>query len=428
MTINQPNQPPPNPSPLQSKVERSSQAWRRLWMNIRSITPSGLGRALLVLTAMAGLAWLAVASWPALLPFIVGGVLAYIFLPLVDVLDWIMPRFLAALITMLLILFGIAGLIYVLVPPLINQVVILLQQIPPDLTIKDVSRQLIDAIQTLPPSARSFLANAILSATDRINTNINSVAPSLFSPTTILSFLNALGFILGLVVLPTWLMTVLKDKPRGSRSLDKLLPDTIRADFWAVLRIFDRSFGTFFRGQILVGILVGLVTYAGLRLMVLLGAPNSPYFVLLAVLAGLFQLIPEVGPIVNTILVVLLAYRINPMLALYVLGLYIAIQFILGSFLKGRIEESIIDLNPALLVLFMVALSQLGAFWLFLAAPVAGLSRDLFRYAYGRLGDPPRPAGLLPGEKLRVVSPAAAKAKRRAPLIYRRNQKPNSQP
>jgi hypothetical protein len=38
--------------------------------------------------------------------------------------------------------------------------------------------------------------------------------------------------------------------------------------------------------------------------------------------------------------------------------------------------------------------------WLFLAAPIVSIVRDLFRYAYGRLSDPPRPAGLLPDEPL----------------------------
>ena len=60
--------------------------------------------------------------------------------------------------------------------------------------------------------------------------------------------------------------------------------------------------------------------------------------------------------------------------------LSLAIQLVFGNLVKGRIEERIIDVNPALLVLFIVALGQLGFLWLFLAAPVAGAARDLFRY------------------------------------------------
>ena len=42
--------------------------------------------------------------------------------------------------------------------------------------------------------------------------------------------------------------------------------------------------------------------------------------------------------------------------------------------------------------------SQFGFIWVLLAAPLAVAVRDLYRYAYGRVSDPPRPAGLLPGE------------------------------
>ncbi len=411
------------PDPLQSRVENSRQAWKRLGLELLTITPKAFARALLVLGALAGLAWLAVASWPALLPFILGGVLAYVVSPLVDMFDWLMPRFFAALLGVLLVLFCIGALLWVIVPPLIAQMTILLQQIPPDTTLKDLSAQLIANIQNWPPSLRVLVASAITNAADRLKTNIDLIIPNLLTPTAFLRLLNAFGFILGLVVLPTWLLTVLKDKPRGRRALHHLLPAGRRADFWAVTRIIDRSFGTFLRGQVLVSLLVGLATYGGLKFLIRLGAPNTPYLVLFAVLAGLFQLIPEVGPLVNTVLVVLLAYLSSGLtLALYVLGLYVGIQFLFGSLVKGKIEERIIDVHPALLVLFIVALSQLGFLGLFLAAPVAGMVRDLFRYVYGRLNDRPSPAGVLPGAALPLEAPGkpASQATRRVPMVYQR--------
>lgn len=398
-------------------------------MTVGSVTPRTLGRTLLVLSALAGLVWLAVASWPALLPFIVGGVLAYIISPLVDVLDRLMPRVLAALLGVLLVLGAIGALLWAIVPPLVNQTVALVQQIPPDMTLKDLSEQLILRVQFLPPGVEALVVNGITSATDRLLENIRGIVPTMFSTTAIMRLLNALGFILGLVVLPTWLLTVLKDKPRAKRALGGALPTGLRADFWAVLRMLDRAFGTFFRGQALVALAVGLMTYLGLELLIRLGAPDSPYVVTLAALAGVLQLIPEVGPLVNIILAVFLVYKSSGALALYVLALYLGIQFLVGRLVKDRIEQRIIDVNPALLVLVIVALSQLGVFWLFIAAPVAGITRDLFRYFYGRLSEPPRPAGLLPGEPLPAgaAGQSNAQPRRRVPLVYRRMQSPPGQ-
>jgi hypothetical protein len=45
-------------------------------------------------------------------------------------------------------------------------------------------------------------------------------------------------------------------------------------------------------------------------------------------------------------------------------------------------------------------LGQFGLIWVILSGPIAAVIRDLFLYIYGRFDDPPRPAGVLPGEPL----------------------------
>jgi predicted PurR-regulated permease PerM len=409
----------------QERFESAQRAWKLLGMSLFSVTPKGLARGILMLGALAVLVWLSIASWPALLPFIVGGVLAYIVFPLVNFFDRLMPRYLAALLGILLVLGGFVALLWVIIPPLVSQTVALVQQIPPDLTLKDISNMLIVQLQFLPPNLKALVIEAINKTSAHMQENIHAFFPALFSTNSILQLMNAIGFILGLVVLPTWLLTVLKDQPRAQRTLLNILPTGIRTDFWAMMRIIDRAFGTFFRGQVLVGLATGLATYLGLRVLVRLGAPDSPYMVTLAVMAGLLQLIPEIGPLINILLTTFIAYRVSGMLALYVLGLYLSIQFLIGKLVKDRIEQRIIDVNPALLVLIIVALSQLGFFWLFLAAPVAGVTRDLFRYIYGRLSEPPRPAGLLPGEPLPARAPVqpTVPLQRKTPLVYQRMQK-----
>ncbi len=80
----------------------------------------------------------------------------------------------------------------------------------------------------------------------------------------------------------------------------------------------------------------------------------------LAVLAGFLQLIPEVGPIVNIVGVTLLALLTRGKLpALEVLGLYVGIQWLTGKLIADRFEP-MSDVHPAVLVLVIVALTQLG--------------------------------------------------------------------
>jgi hypothetical protein len=61
-----------------------------------------------------------------------------------------------------------------------------------------------------------------------------------------------------------------------------------------------------------------------------------------------------------------------------------------------------LHLNPAILMLMVYILRRYGVLWVVLSGPLAPLGRDLFLYVYGRFQEPPRPAGLLPGEPLPV--------------------------
>ena len=73
---------------------------------------------------------LVVASWPALLPFIVGAVLAYAVLPVANRLDAFMPRVLAALLAELLAVGLLLGVALVVVPPLLNGLIIVAGKLP----------------------------------------------------------------------------------------------------------------------------------------------------------------------------------------------------------------------------------------------------------------------------------------------------------
>jgi predicted PurR-regulated permease PerM len=105
-----------------------------------------------------------------------------------------------------------------------------------------------------------------------------------------------------------------------------------------------------------------------------------------------------------------------------VLVLFLGVQWFADAFISPRIEQRHVDIHPAVLALVVVLASQFGPLGLVLAAPIALVARDLFRYMYGRLAEPPRPAGLLPGE------PARAMGRRRLAPASRPLRSPTSPP
>src|SRR5207237_321897 len=84
---------------------------------------------------------------------------------------------------------------------------------------------------------------------------------------------------------PTWMFALLNDQRKGVRAVDRLLPDWLRPDFWAVARILDRTFRVYFRELVVMAVAVGLLTYLGLLLLARLGVQGIPFPILLALLA-----------------------------------------------------------------------------------------------------------------------------------------------
>jgi predicted PurR-regulated permease PerM len=153
------------------------------------------------------------------------------------------------------------------------------------------------------------------------------------------------------------------------------------------------------RGLVVEGIAVGVVTYVGLSLVEQVTSQYFEYKMLAAVLAGLMELIPDIGPFLWAIPVGLIGFTYSPQTGVAVIAAYVLGRWLVQKLIVSRFEERVVrGIHPVVLVVAIVALSQFGVLWLFLAAPLLTIARDLFRYVYGRFSEPPRPAGLLPDE------------------------------
>jgi predicted PurR-regulated permease PerM len=115
------------------------------------------------------------------------------------------------------------------------------------------------------------------------------------------------------------------------------------------------------------------------------------------------ELVPDIGPFLWAIPAAAIGFASSREMGLALLAVYLLERWLAHRLLVRRFNRRVVGgIHPAFLVVAIVALSQFGVFWLFLAAPVVAITRDLLRYIYGRVSEPPRPAGLLPGEPLPV--------------------------
>jgi predicted PurR-regulated permease PerM len=383
-------------------------------------SPRRIGRWLLILAALYGVGWLLWQARASLLPFVIGAVLAYMFLPLVNRLEGRVPRWAAILIVYALVLGLVFTFFAFIVPPLTEQFGQLIQALPDLATVQAWADVVVAEyrllLSSLPPAMQGEVeegvAGAITQGIDILRTNFLTYLRGIgtFLLTSVLSVANTVSFLLGFFLIPFWLFYVLMDQRAGRDTLDRALPGAIRADFWSVVTIVDHDFSGYLRGQLILGVAVGSASAIGLTILNLLGL-EVPYVLILAVVAGITELIPLIGPILGSIPAIILGFMDSPTTGLAVLALYVAIQQLENNFLVPRIVGESVGLHPAVLMILLVVCAQVfGVIGAILSAPLGAVFRDVFQYLYGRLSEPPTPAGYLPARIRREGVPAPPEA------------------
>ncbi|NJP06813.1 MAG: AI-2E family transporter [Chloroflexaceae bacterium] len=421
---------PDNPQ-LADAVQRSRNAWHTLFWRIQSITPGNLVRFLMVLGGLLALGYFVWSYRIALSPFLLGLILAYVTAPLVNALARFLPRTMAVLIIVVLELLFLLLLIAAIVPLVFQQLSGLLLNMPRGPELRAMFDDLTIWFQDLPPTTQEFLRSSFNSVTDTLRGNFMVFAQGIidFALASVFNMLNTFGFILGFLVIPTFLVSILNDQSKGVRAINRVLPNWFRADFWGIMRIIDRSLGGFFQGLLIQGIIVALLVYSGFVLINEMGLTFMPYTLLLALIAGLMYLVPAIGAILGTLPALAVSLTTEGSNTFLILGMFVLVHLIMGQLVNPRIENRFAaGVHPSVMVIAVVIFSQFGLIWILLASPMTVIIWDLFRYIFGRFGN--RPAGLMPEEPLPVPASAATTPRRsyRRRLLLARRRIRSSEP
>lgn len=420
--------PEPHGSPPPEQGD-SLASWYMLWRRIRGITPSVVLRLALVLCGLWVVGWVLMFSWAALLPFQIGVVLAYLLLPLVNILEKYIPRWSAILSIFMVGLVLLLAVIGLIVPLLVNQASEAVSNIPnvedPREQIDKIMTTFESYIATLPSDLRDQFDAAWVSLLTTIRENFTIYVQTVigFLMSSVFGLINTFTFVFGFLVIPFWLFYVLNDHKAGVRAVDALLPPWMRADFWAILRIIDRIVSSYLRGQIFLATVVAVASFMGLSLLQMFGVEGVQYKLLLAVIAGMMEFIPFIGPILGAIPAIIVGLFHSWETALAITLLYIVIQQLESNLLVPRVVGDSVSIHPGMLMFLLVVFSTFGFIWIVLAAPLAAVIRDIYWYVYGRVSYPPRPAGLLPREEL--PAPAEAPSPPAPPVIETQQATPD---
>lgn len=340
--------------------------------------------ALAMIAIVALLLWTARGALPA---FFVGLALAFVLDPAVTFLARRgMPRWAAVIVMYVAVVAVIWGLIAYALPPISRQGREFIEQLPElGAALADWEQGLVDWYEDLPlPGELRSMIDGQLAASGQA---IADLLRGLLAP-TLNAVLRAATFILGLIVVPVWLFFVLKDREGFSRSVAGALPPSWRADAENVLALLGRVGGRWVRGQLLLGLSIFLATVIGLTALTVVGFSEFGQFTLiLALIAGVLEWLPILGPIVAAVPAILIGLSIGFPAAIAAAVLYTAIQQLENQILVPKVMGDAIELHPAVMILSLVVGGALfGIGGAILAAPTVAAGRDLYRYGFHRFG------------------------------------------
>ncbi len=342
-------------------------------------------RTLLTLVILAILVWVLFSAATALVPFLLGALVAYILLPLVDFLDGHMPKFirggrfartLSISIIYLLVLGLIAGFMAYFVPLLTSQAKALGSQLP----------SLWEQVQSLLTyDLGDLLVGISPQIQETIRTNVEGALNSLVVAAqrgvvrTVTQLSATISFVIGMVIVPIWTFYVLHDNRYIARSFYEALPESIREDAHCILTIIDELLSSYLRGRLLICLVVGV---AATIVMVIFGIDKA---VLLGAVAGVTEIIPVFGPYLGAFAPVLIALIDRPIRALWIALAFFGIQQVENLFLMPRISGHSVRFHPAVVMIIVVVGAELAGIWgLILGVPLAAIFRDVARYLYLR--------------------------------------------
>lgn len=208
---------------------------------------------------------------------------------------------------------------------------------------------------------RSLSIPGIERYTDALLNQLNGSGEKIFS-FTLGAFSGALSFL----VMGVFTVYLLLDFDNFRKLFIGIFPPKRRKDVQKTITTVEAKLKDWLRGQIILMIIIGGLSYIGL---IILGLEE--YALALAVIAGVLEVIPIIGPIISLIPAAIIGFTISPALGLGVVGLYTMIQQFENHFIVPKVMEKAVGLNPLLTIIaFMIGGQVMGVIGAIISLPV----------------------------------------------------------
>lgn len=267
--------------------------------------------------------------------------------PLVNLLARLkIPKALGIAISYIFIISFLGGVGALLIPPLVEE-----------------SSKL---FTTLPSLVNPFLNDL------NIDKNILQTEFATFSKNLISFLLSLFDNVLTIILLLVLTFYLLLEKEKLEDRIASLFIGREEKIKGIMVQMEDKL-GAWLRGQLILSLVIGLLSYIGLTLL------NIPYALPLALLAGLLEVIPVIGPIISAVPAVAVALTISPLVAAGVAALYFVIQQLENHLIVPQVMKRAVGINPLMVILAIAVGGRLlGIAGALLAVPIVVVLQIIF--------------------------------------------------
>jgi predicted PurR-regulated permease PerM len=183
-------------------------------------------------------------------------------------------------------------------------------------------------------------------------------------------------FVIGLIVA----FYLLVDVPRLRRGALAMVPPRHRADLEELSTRVGRAVGGFFRGQILVALFVGIASSIALKIV------GLPFWLLVGMIAGLFNLVPLIGPwIAGAVAVVIALLNGDISMAIWAAVALALVQQVDNHLISPNVMSRTVQIHPVVVILaLLLGATFYGILGMLVAVPLIAAAKICFMYLWVR--------------------------------------------
>jgi predicted PurR-regulated permease PerM len=271
-----------------------------------------------------------------------------------------LPRWLAILAIYLIVVGVLVGIGMLIMPPLVEQARDLWARLP-DLIHRGQQFLIDRGLLGREITVREAVQRSPVGGSDAVGTVVNAVW-------------GVVGGVFGLVTILILAFYFLVDAENIVRTFVRLFPRGERARVDDACRHISTKVSAWLGGQLLLAGIIGATAALGLYLM------GVPYFYVLALIAGVGEMIPVVGPLIAAIPAIAVALSVSPAVALGVAIFFIVQQQFENHVLVPKVMERQVGVSAVVVIVaLLLGGAMLGIVGAILAVPTAAILQVIFQ-------------------------------------------------